>query len=90
MLSGKTCRLHHAVAPPGFLGGLFQTPFYYLGRLFQTRLYHLHPCRCASMQAGLRRNDGAETGLFRRYSDDNHSRAGPFPLPGSPVMGGPT
>ena len=37
----------------------FQTRLYRLGRLFQTRLYRLHPCRRASMQAGLRRNDGA-------------------------------
>ena len=29
----------------------------HLGGLFQTPLYHLHPCRRASMQAGLRRND---------------------------------
>ena len=41
----------------GFLSGLFPTPLYQLGRLFPTRLYHLHPCRRASMQAGLRRND---------------------------------
>ena len=34
------------------------TPLYHLGGLFQTPLYHLHPCRRASMQAGLRRNDG--------------------------------
>ena len=39
------------------LGGPFPTPLYHLGRLFQTRLYHLHPCRHASMQAGLRWND---------------------------------
>ena len=36
----------------------FPTRLYHLGRLFPTRLYHLHPCRRASMQAGLRRNDG--------------------------------
>ena len=35
-----------------------QTRLYHLGGLFQTPLYHLHPCRRASMQAGLRRNDG--------------------------------
>ena len=48
-------RLYHpalAGAPPeegnwNHLGGLFPTP-----------LYHLHPCRRASMQVGLRRNDG--------------------------------
>ena len=36
----------------------FQTRLYHLGGLFPTPLYHLHPCRRASMQAGLRRNDG--------------------------------
>ena len=41
-------------------GGLFPTPFYHLGGLFPTVLYHLHPCRRASMQAGLCRNDGGE------------------------------
>ena len=45
--------LNHWIPRPSF-----QTRLYHLGRLFQTRLYHLHPCRRASMQAGLRRNDG--------------------------------
>ena len=35
----------------------FQTRLYHLGGLFPTPLYHLHPCRRASMQAGLRRSD---------------------------------
>ena len=39
----------------------FQTRLYHLGGLFLTPLYHLHPCRRASMQAGLRR---AATGIL--------------------------
>ena len=49
--------LNHWIPRPSF-----QTRLYHLGRLFQTRLYHLHPCRRASMQAGLRRNDGRASG----------------------------
>ena len=42
----------------------FQTWLCHLGGSFQTPLYHLHPCRRASMPAGLRRNeDGAGTSL---------------------------
>ena len=73
MKGGRVYRMAHSVvvvmavipalrewlfSSTGFLGGLFPTPLYHLGGLFQTPLYHLHPCRRASMQAGLRRNDG--------------------------------
>ena len=59
-------RLYHpalAGTPPeegnwNHFGRWFPTRLYHLGGLFQTPLYHLHPCRRASVQAGLRRNDG--------------------------------
>ena len=59
--------LNHWIPRPSFqtrlyhLGGLFPTRLYHLGGSFQVPLYHLHPCRRASMQAGLRR---AATGIL--------------------------